>query len=186
VKALMLVMVSSLAQADPAEPVNSVRLEGGLGGPNGYGAIRYVRRLGDIATIEPAIGYGATGLGGGAIVALQLRQAGDTQQPLKTRKLGWRLYAGASFAKTLRDSERSTDVPTGTYVWADFGAYWHGRLTSRVQLVVGVNLGILVSSPDREMIGEGDDDFEVVGLFGAPSWWIKQGFAPGFWIGLQL
>lgn len=181
----MLAMMAATAHAEP-EPTDSVRLEGGLGGPNGYGAVRYVRRLGDVATLEPGIGYGATGLGGGVIVGLQVRRPGDPDEPLETRKVGWRLYAGASFAKTLVDPESTIDVPAGTYVWADLGAYWHARLASRAQVAFGVNLGVLVSSPDRDRIGEGDDDFGVIGLFGAASWWIKQGVAPGFWFGVQL
>lgn len=182
---LATITMSSPAGAEP-EPVHGVRVEAGLGGPNGFGAVRYVRRLGEGATFEPAVGYGATGLGGGAIVALQLRKPGGLGEPLATRKLGWRLYAGASVARTLVEPETSIDVPAGTYVWVDVGVYWHARVGMRAELAFGINLGVIVASPDREMIGSGDDDFDVIGFVGAPSWWVKQGVAPGLWVGLQL
>ncbi|MDX2093075.1 MAG: hypothetical protein SFX73_34855 [Kofleriaceae bacterium] len=176
--------VDAAARAD--ERRHSLRFELGLGGPSGYGAIRYVARVADRFTIEPAVGYGASGLGVGAIVALQLRKADGPDTPLKTRRVGWRLYGGASVARTLVEPETSIDVPEGTYAWIDFGAYWHGRLTDHIQIVGGVNMGVLVASPDLEGIGEGDDDFPTIGFLGTASWWIKEGFAPGFWGGLQF
>jgi hypothetical protein len=172
---------TTTARAEPSP--NAVRLEYGLGGPSGFVGARYVRQVGQFS-IEPGVGYAATGPGASVLFAIQLRDPGSLDTPIRDRKVGIRAYAGASSFRTLEEPDKGHEPPKGQYYWLDVGLYTHGRL-GPLTVVGGFNLAFLVGGPNRDAIGEGDDDFSTIGFLSA-GFYVKEGWAPGIWGGIQF
>ena len=177
--------------ASPRPVPSWVRTAFGLGGPLGRGGIRALWHAAERLTVGGGVGVSPLGATAGILAELGLWRANCGVLIHETNgrhcRPEGRVYAGATQQYKYWEYEDITDSPRGMYTWIDIGLIGKNTVFEDVHLAAVTGFSILVAQPDGvDAIGEGDDDFSTLGWLGSPHWWVKEGFVPSLWMGIEF